>query len=724
MSNGKGAASVFIRYWYVSLTIFLGSFLLFQVQPILGKYILPWFGGTSAVWTTCLMVYQLLLLGGYLYAHKLSGLDVRQQARRHLAVLGLSLALFAWLWMQWETPITPGPDWQPADNALPALKIVQILLLGVGLPFLILSSTSSLLQKWFSLLRPGESPYGFYMISNIGSLLALLSYPFLVEPFLHVRTQALLWSAAYVAFALLCAAVARLMLKPLPALAAADRPAAGPAVPAPDGATHLAWLALSFVPCVLLLATSNHLTQNVSPIPLLWTWPLAVYLLSFVICFSPRRAPSHDGYVPLVIAWLFLSWVALHDSRKVDILGQLVIFSGTLFSCCMLFNTELYRLKPAPAHLTRFYLVLATGGALGGLFAALAAPFLFKDFYELHMALISCAAMAVVILLQRRQPWMRRAWFPLSVAAVAAVALLCGHALRNQKSTIHRARNFYGALSIRRTRTDLGNIRHTLVHGYIIHGSQYLSGAFHDKPLSYYSENSGLGLAMQALPDRPRRIGVIGLGAGMTCVFAREGDVLKFYEINPDIIRIARDPRYFTYLENCPATVDLAIGDARLALERELRDGRPQRFDVLVLDAFNSDSIPTHLLTREAFELYLAHLAPGGVIAVHVSNVYLDLTPVVWAQKTRFNLDGAIVRTRSNAAKGIDTSDWILLTRDVEFLNQPALAAVRLQPIPGREVKGWTDDYSSILMAMVSDRRRVERPPRKAKAPEVQMGDR
>jgi len=706
--NESGHSGIsFAKYWYFSITIFLSSFLLFQIQPIMGKYILPWFGGTSTVWTTCMMVYQFLLLGGYIYAHRVAGLTLRRQVYLHVSILGVSVLLFAYLWMKWNTPITPGQDWQPVDGTVPILRILEILMLCIGLPFLLLSSTSSLIQNWSSIISPDKSPYGFYMISNIGSMLGLVTYPLLFEPYLHLRTQAFVWSGSYVAFTLICGACALVVLRKkhgqpdkaaVPASTGAETGTRDKTLP--SGVRQATWLVLSFLPCALLLATSNEMTQNIAPVPLLWVLPLALYLLSFIICFSPFGKPFYKVFVFMIIICSFLICMIIQDPTKFGITIALSILSCALFFSCMLCNTLLYSLRPAAVHLTRYYVIIALGGALGGIFVGLIAPLTFKAYYEFGLCLIAVCLIAIGILLRERKAWSRFPWTAMVFFSVIVLFLLSVIATHVPSHTIFRSRNFYGAVSVRSLPGPHGWVRHSLLHGRIAHGVQILHSPVESKPVSYYAKEGGVGYAMQRFSFRPYRIGVIGLGAGMMCTYAQTGDYLKFYEINSDVVKIARNPEFFSYLSACSATVDMVMGDARISMERELKSGKPQNFDVLVIDAFNGDSVPVHLLTREAFKVYLAHLAPAGIIAVNVSNTYLDLVPAVWAQKKHFDLDGAVIFCRKNYRTCADASNWVLLSRDSSFFLMPEIRKVALRTDVIRQVEGWTDDYSSLLPAV------------------------
>lgn len=708
MSIEKGQAAGFFRNWYFSITIFFSSFLLFQIQPIMGKFILPWFGGTSTVWTTCMMVYQALLLGGYMYAHTLSGLSIRKHVRLHLAVLSVSFVVFACLWMQWKTPITPGQNWQPVDSSLPVMRIVTLLLACIGLPFLLLSSTSSLVQKWFSILNPGKSPYGFYMISNIGSMLALVSYPFVFEPHLRLETQAVLWSVMYLVYIVICTSCIVIVYRKGKLLGSPDVPPAGSVAAAalkadekmPAIKTQFAWLLLSLFPCILLLSTSTEMTQNIAPIPLLWILPLALFLLSFIISFSPISRPLYWLYIPLVLVSSFLTLLVLKDGPRFGLIPAIVVFSVALFSSCMLCNTVLYSLRPTPVHLTRYYVVMALGGAIGGIFVGVVAPMLFNNYYEFKFGLIFACILGVIVMGGQKQLWVRFIRMPMVFVSVIVIVLLFLSATHVPSHSIYRSRNFYGQVTVRSIDGPHGWVRHSLVHGNIAHGIQIQNSPIEFKPVSYYAKEGGIGYAMQRFSLRPLRIGVIGLGAGMICTYAEENDYVKFYEINQDVVDVATNPAYFSYISHCQATVDISLGDARISLERELKEGHPQKFDVLLIDAFNADSVPVHLLTKEAFKLYLAHVAPTGLIVVNVSNTYIDLVPQIWAQKKYFDLDGAVIRARKNYKKCTDASTWVLLSRDSSFFLMPSIqeAAVNATRVPQVEI--WTDDYSSLLPAI------------------------
>jgi SAM-dependent methyltransferase len=676
--------------------IFLNAFLLFQVEPLLGKIILPWFGGAAAVWSVCLLFFQAALLLGYLYAHLLSRrLAPRAQAYVHIALLALSLA---WL------PIAPSLSWKPASSGDPTLRILLLLAASVGLPFLLLSATSPLLQAWRA--RTGTaSPYRLYALSNAGSMLALLSYPVLIEPRLSTVHQSTLWSVFYALAALLCALVTW-QAASLPAARGAST--AEPAEPVP-AAARLLWLALPACASVLLIGVSAHVTQNIAAAPMLWIVPLALYLFSFILCFDAPRWYARSLYLRLLAVALAGMAYALSPAMGALPLPLLAtLYCGGLFLCCMFCHGELVRLKPHPSHLTSFYLTIATGSALGALFAGLLAPRLFPANFELPIALGACALLVVAVHARDpRSPFYRPAmsaqWRTPAWLAVVALALgLCAGLVSIAFDILHEpraiARNFYGVLSVTdelhtpHSTTPPGYIR-KLRNGSIDHGLQWLDPARRRQPTAYYGPQTGVGLALvAAAAERPAlRVGVVGLGAGTLAAYGRAGDRYTFFEIDPLVERFAR--KQFTFLGDSAAQTRVELGDGRLLLERY-----PARScDVLVIDAFSGDSIPIHLLTVEAFRLYFRALAPGGVLAVHISNRYLDLEPVVAAATARLGRRATVIDNAPDPDAAVFHSTWVLIGNGEPYLGQDAIerAGVRLSaPSPARM---WRDDFSSLF---------------------------
>ena len=665
---------------------------------------LPWFGGTSSVWTICMLMYQCLLLAGYLYAHLLDRLSPRFQSILHILLLAGSVILLLSRNSSWVTAILPGSEWKPAPGSTPSANIILILAACIGLPFTILSSTSALLQAWFARQFPGKTPYGFYMTSNIGSLLGLFLYPTLIEPLLPLKTQAIGWAIGYGAFAVLCGYEAVRMYVQNPANASETLPEQeNLTYTAPTLQSCALWLFLSMCSSTMLLATTNRLTQDVAPVPLLWVIPLSVYLLSFVICFRRQTGISRDIWIPIMLISAFSCWYCMEHIMDINFFPITAAFILALFACCMLSHKEIYRLRPHPRHLTMFYLMIALGGAMGGIFVGLIAPHIFKAFWEFHFILMIYCVIAIFILATKRQRWMKPLCIPVSVALLIAILLLCRNFSAEEKATVSSSRNFYGTLSIHKDYIKKCAV-YSLFHGMTVHGIQFSSGPLQKIPVQYYYEESGLGLAFNHHPvisaGQSVRVGAIGMGIGTVAAYGRSNDYFRFYEINPAVVRIAQNANYFTYLKDSPARIDIAAGDARISMERERMNNMPQGFDIIIADAFNSDAIPVHLLTKEAFELYLYHLAPEGVIAVHVSNAYLRLTPVVLSAAQYFNLDYAVIRTTGN---GLSTqiTTWVLLSKNKDFFRQPAIsnamtAKRHLRP----PAKLWTDDYSNILSVM------------------------
>jgi spermidine synthase len=692
-----------------SLTVFLSAFLLFQVQPLIGKYILPWFGGTPGVWTTCMLVFQVLLFGGYLYAHLTSRwLGARAQAGLHIALLaGACLML----------PIIPRDAWKPSGSEDPIAAIVLVLWLTVGLPFFVLSTTGPLLQHWQHRTHPGRTPYRLYALSNAASLLALVSFPAVFEWLFATSLLARIWSVCFVAFAVLCAIGAWGMARSRPTLSSAVVATKPRNVPVPSWGTRLFWFALATVPSTLLLAMTNQVCMDVASIPFLWVLPLTLYLLSFILCFESERWYSRRFLMPAAAVALGGLYPVMHAGNSLALWIQVGAFFIAFFLCAMVCHGELYARRPDPQHLTMYYLVIAGGGAAGGLFVGIAAPFLFSGYYELQIGLFACAALMLIALYtdpksrfaRGRPNW---AWVCFLVLAGTLGALLVDSAqddllgyriaaegtIAGQGSPSYilaRKRTFYGILRVVSHETNFRDTIHIinmLINGRTTHGIEYTDPELWSVPTTYYDEQSAVGrLLLQGDTSKPRRVGVVGLGTGTVAVYARPGDTFRFYEINEHVEPMARS--YFHFLEKCPGKVEVVLGDARLSLERE---STPQNFDLLVLDAFSSDAIPIHLLTREAFAIYLRHLAPEGVIAVHISNMHFDLRPVVDADADAHRLAIASVRALPTSYGGFG-SHWELLSRSREALGARWLRQEAERPSTRRNL--WTDDHASLLRA-------------------------
>lgn len=744
-----------------AVTIFVSAFLLFQVQPLISKKILPWFGGSPAVWTTCMLFFQVLLLAGYTYAHLLTKyVSPLWQGRIHAGLLVLAVVTL---------PIIPSDWWKPEDGNMPAYRILVLLAAKVGAPYFLLSTTGPLIQAWFALANPGKSPYRLYALSNVGSLGALLTYPFIFERFLTVNVQGWMWSAAFVGFAALAGGMGLWIWRIAAGLAAdepieatiVDRPPAKPADAAPQWYHQLLWLTLAALPSMAFLAITNHLCQDVAGMPLLFIVPLSLYLLTLIICFDREawysrvffglfgalviallcglenasavdqallKLPTGVTFTGTVDALLSVpkeigffvnrlfqtnhNWEIpfTADGYEDDVYFQAVMYLSALFFGCMLCHGELVKLKPAPKHLTQYYLLISAGGALGGLFVALVSPSLFVRPYELHLSIVGCFAVAMLALFYagQRFAFSRREMVQWSAAffCVGCLVLIAASQLnfheKEDVEIVTRRRNFYGAIAVHR-KVDLDEEGkelpetegRALYHGRILHGFQYMSDSKIDQITTYYGVNSGPGLAVRHHPTRvagkPLSVGVVGLGTGTMAGFAKAGDYFCFYDIDPKIKQL-HDEGVFQFVQRARqrgAEVPIELGDARLTMEREAK-AKSKQYDIIVLDAFSGDAIPAHLLTLESVQVYddlLRRDAAGestGILAIHISNRYLDLAPVVEALAKEYGFEQVPVDDNSAADEWDTSSNWILLTRNQEFLSDVIVkAAIALgTPMP------------------------------------------
>ena len=762
-----------------AVTIFLSAFLLFQVQPLIAKFILPWFGGSAAVWSAALLFFQLLLLAGYLYAHVIiKYLKPKQQLMVHGPLLILAALTL---------PIIPSDSWKPEVGAEPTFQILALLAATIGLPYMILSSTSPLLQAWFVRTNEGVIPYRLFALSNFGSFLALLSYPFLIEPNIALSNQAYIWSGGFILFAIACAIAGMKSTKTLPTpqtvesgAPAADPPAAeanesmaaelvaaetvdaelkddGP----PTWTSILYWIGLSACASTLLLATTSHLTQNVAPIPLLWVVPLSIYLLSFILSFESDRIYQQWIFLPLGLISLAAFARGMQDyENNEDVIRSLIpMLCVALFIACMVCHGELARRKPHPNHLTQFFLMVSVGGAMGGIFVALIAPYIFPSYWEMPIAVGAMALLMVVAVWSDAKSAER----PLVLGVAAAVGAAIGYAyladllgwsfqinllgawsfdggpwviaaigaavffalgwfaqrflsasilvrgslvllalffclyLSSIQSFLDSGylfsqRNFYGVMRVSQYSDGYYEER-ALIHGTINHGTELLIDDGGRIPTSYFGDNSGINRAIRTKGQNgPIRLGIIGLGAGVTATLAREGDTLHYYEIDPDVFEIAQ--KDFDFWKACPADKEIYFGDGRLTLER-MPD---ENLDVLVMDAFSSDAVPAHLLTEEAFQIYLKHLNPGGLIIVNVTNRYLDLEPVVAAAAEKIGFSGRYVYDDGAGQTYYEPNSWIIITKDDAFFNSTNFTLPYVYDLEPREgFEGWTDDYSNIF---------------------------
>jgi hypothetical protein len=671
-----------------AVAVILGACLLFLVQPLIAKIILPWFGGTSSVWSAALVFFQVCVLAGYSYAHWLT---TRVQPRTQPLIHGV-LLLAACAFM----PILPSDALRPTAEGDPTLQILWLLTVTVGLPALMLSTTSPLLQVWYMRRMGSEPPYWLFAWSNAGSLLALLSFPFVLEPAFNAQVLAWGWSGLFVVFALLSIGIAYLsragqVVEPAPM----EQKQTAPTV-APSRGQMAIWVVLAAGASGLLVTVSANMSANVAPIPLLWVLPLALYLLTFIMAFSGRRF-YHPTWFFLLVALAIGCMGFLYTQSLANWPIQYVIpaYLASMFIVCLACHGELVARRPAPRYLTRFYLLISLGGALGGAFVAVIAPNVFATYVEMPVLLILIAELYVLLQWYRRGS--RRTLWLVRLAMVAGVLSLVAHLMRaeieTRRTNLLVQRNFYGVLTVRDDLERGELARRHLVHGSISHGYQYLTDNYRNLTSSYFSTHSGVGRALTALQmDGPVRFGVVGLGVGVMSGYVRKGDYVRLYEINPDVVTIADE--YFTFLPKARqsgADLDVLLGDARLTLERQ----PPQQFDLLAIDAFSSDAIPAHLLTNEAFELYFKHLRPGGVLAVHISNRYVNLVPVCARAAEHVGKSARVVRSVSDGM--FDTSIWVLVTANESLFERAQFQDASMYPATANPTfTGWTDQYSSL----------------------------
>ena len=665
---------------HYGLTIFLSAFLLFQVQPLIGKMILPWFGGSAAVWTTCMLFFQAVLLLGYFYSHwVVRYLSPSRQSLVHGSLLLISLLLI---------PISPSLGWKPIGAENPTLRILGLLTVSIGLPYFVLSTTGPLLQAWFARERSGLVPYRLFALSNFGSMLALLAYPVAVEPVFPTLWQSYLWSALYACFAAACALLAWRGRKGIPIVQPAQHEG-----PAPRWNDKVLWAALAACPSILMVADTSYLTTNIAPIPMIWVAPLALYLLSFILSFERSSWYQRQVFVPMLVLGLgALAYLPTLRMDELPIAVSMGINLTAFFAACMVCHGELARLQPHPGHLTGYYLMLAVGGVVGGFFVGVIAPYWFNSHYELSIGIFLTGLVTALTIIPKvtfSRPLWRRVAIGFSTLVLIALALIrvVDHMAQISGADV-TVRNFYGTLQVF---SNVKDAYRTMFHGQIIHGMQYTAPDKLDLPTTYYSPESGAGKALLIKAEQgPLRVGVIGLGVGTLLSYGRQGDDFRLYEIDPLVVDIAR--QHFSFLSRTAATTDIVLGDARLQLERE----PDQRFDVLVVDAFSGDSVPIHLLTQEAFAQYFRHLKPDGILAVHITNRFLDLRPVVKTAADHFKKDVRLVESDNIPEKLVFASRWALISSDPAFFKDPRLSNATAIVNP-TGFQAWKDDYSSLF---------------------------
>jgi len=679
------------------VSVFLSAFLLFLIQPMIGKAILPWFGGTPAVWSTVMLFFQVLLLGGYAYANWLVG-HRNKQLRIHLVVVGFAFLILVGMTFVWSSPVIPGSNWKPLNVTAPVLGIFKLLIVSVGLPFFVLASNGPLMQAWFSRLYPDKSYARLYALSNVGSLLGLLCYPIFIEPFLTLKAQGWMWSIGFGAFGLFLIRTVLLTDK-------SDTQIDPKLMNDSIGESHswgsmAYWALLSATASMFLLSITNQISQEVAVIPFLWIIPLAIYLLSFILTFSGDRGYNRPVYSVLFVTLLVLTILVMVKATSLHVYWQIPVYSGLLFVACMICHGELYSLRPAAKQLTRFYLMVSLGGALGGLFVSLVSPFIFNGYWELFVAIAMTTAVVLANLRSTRVVARQSQFVFFVFVLVTGMLVIVGQFF---SGALFVQRNFYGVI---RVREELAGSpprpAYLMTHGITIHGLQF-TGTDRDQPTTYFVKDSGAGIAITNHPKYGKglRLGMLGLGAGTLTAYGRPGDVYRLYEINPDVISLAEgEGGYFSFVSDSLADVTLVPGDARISLENEFAESGSQNFDILILDTFSSDSIPVHLVTKEAVQLYLDHLAPDGIIAAHITNLHLDLQPVFWKLAQHYGLTMTRINYGGDDNGGF-TSHWILLSRDPGLLNIPGINEHALDLTEySTNISLWTDDYSNLFQIL------------------------
>lgn len=658
-----------IRQAGSAVTITASGALLFLIQPIAAKTLLPRFGGSAGVWVTCMMFFQLALLLGYLYSFWITRYATPAvRTAIHLCVLGASLAVL---------PVRPRLDWFPGN---PTLAIVLALAASAGLPFFVLSSTGPLVQSWYAGARKTELPYHLFALSNIACLLALLAYPVAIEPALAAPLQLRWWSIGFGILAVLLA-IGAIHNR---AWTFEDRAGAREIPAADDAGKPLLWILLAACASALWLAVANYLSQEVAPVPFLWVLPLTVYLLSFVLCFGWEGCYRPAVFRRLLpAAWLAIGWRIGWLGGAGDLRVDIPVMLAALLVLCLFCHGELARHKPVVRQdLAFFYLMAAAGGGLGGVFVGVASPALFSSYLELPVGVVGSVflALALVYGITSRVRLIR-------LAVLAAAAIAIAPTFRLGTSRVAGGRNFYGTLQVRDSAAS-GQAVRVLYSGRTAHGAQFLSTGRRRIPTAYYGVESGIGRLLEAPAAPDRRVAIVGLGAGTLAAYGRKGDFFRFYEINPAVIAAAA--RDFSFLADSAAATDVVAGDGRLRLAEEA----PHSFDVIVLDAFSDDAIPVHLLTREAFQLYFARLRPGGALAIHITNRYLDLGPVVAALAGALGKDVLLIHSQPDPEQQTLASDWAVVSDKGGI---PEMLRAYAGPPPPKTGPRWTDEYSNLF---------------------------
>lgn len=707
-----------LQFLYVifSITILINSYLLFQIQPIISKYILPWFGGTSFVWITSLLFFQLLLLAGYLYSFILSRLSLRIQFIAHSLLVFCCIIIVALLFSQWSTPITPGVESKIPDIYSPVIQVLALLGISVGLPYFLLSTTSTLLQHWFSKLPHNKSPYPLYALSNVGSLLAICAYPFFIEPFFTIQYQGNIWSGFFV---LLCVLLIICILLTGVLLTATFRNKSKSTsrsslqkqkkIPEINVQYHwkhiVLWIYYPAVSSILLTAVTHQLTQGIAPIPFIWLIPLGLYLLSFILCFSEKNYYHRNFFAYIFLLSGITTIFILLSAFMIGIIPELILYTIMLLSAFMICHGELFHSRPHASQLNIYYLIISAGSVIGSIIVAIIAPLFFVGLYwEFLLGLYLTTIIAVLIItvdttsvLSKKLQSVFSSDTEKKYIFVTLVSIIflffSWYTFTTQyTNSIGVWRNFYGILRV--LENDKKQLR-CLTNGKINHGCQPTQQSERMKPTMYFGENS-VGLVFKSIrthTSTPLKIGGIGLGVGTIASYGQKDDTLIFYELNPLDVSIAK--QYFTYLSDTKASVQIRIGDGRSLLEKELKENNNQQFDIFIMDAFNDDAIPVHLLTKEAFALYKEHVKKDGIIAVHISNSYLDLRPVITKSAEYHALHVQFIDSPpTNPTES--RSRWALLAQNKQLLHTAEIKKVQWEK-SNKDIAIWTDDFSNLF---------------------------
>jgi len=675
-------------------TMALSGFLLFQIQPILAKFILPWFGGSASTWLACALFFQLALLTGYALAFVLT--RARHAVQTAIVVAALSLCLFL-------LPIAPADSWRPSGSGDPTLQVLGLLLACVGLPFVVLAMTTPLLSQWLANAAIGLAPLRFFVASNVGSFLGLLTYPFLIEYVLTSRAQAGAWSWMFIVYAGLCVLCAVL----------AGRMGSGASIESqiPRQATPrepvLAWVALAMLGSALMLATSNAMMQWSAVVPFLWVLPLSIYLLSFVVVFAGPKAYSRIACgIPFLVLAVSTPWLVPLPETTTGLLVRIAHSGATLFFGCMICHGELVARRPAEHRLPVFYLALAGGGALGGVIVVLLAPLVLNAYLEY---VLSLAAVAAIVIASLPSGGSLVSLGTKTVSGIAGfmLAISFGWLVHQEAfASVEQIRNFYGVVKVVRT-FDQGQAKLSMIQSGAEQGEQFEAIERRSEVTCGMDPGRGLALALAHHakrradgPTAPLRIGIVGLGVGMASGLGRPGDSIAYYEVNPAVHDLAR--RRFTFLRDSKAAITVSIGDGRLTLERELQALGSRQFDVLVLDAFRGTSPPLHLMTKEAFSTYLAHLAEDGILAVNMAFDTFNVAPLYRGLAKDLGVLVGWFAARSEDDYCDYAINWALFTKDARFFRSPIVRrGLSRWPDGDRSELVWTDASSNLLSIII-----------------------